>query len=112
MWQCAVCCSSLWRPLGCGDRHCPDCQSQRREQWLEAQRESLLPVRYYHWVFTLPSALRPLALQNQALLYRILFDAASATLLQFGSERLAAELGITTLLYTWGQNLMIILLAA
>jgi hypothetical protein len=63
-------------------------------------------VRYYHWVFTLPSALRPLALQNQALLYRLLFDAASATLLQFGRERFGAELGVTALLHTWGQNLM------
>ena len=106
LWQCALCRSSHWRPLGCGDRHCPDCQGQRREQWLEAQRESLLPVRYYHWVFTLPSALRPLALQNQALLYRLLFDAASATLLQFGRERFGAELGVTALLHTWGQNLM------
>lgn len=106
LWQCALCRSSHWRPLGCGDRHCPDCQGQRREQWLEAQRESLLPVRYYHWVFTLPSILRPLVLQNQALLYRLLFDAASATLLQFGRERLGVELGITALLHTWGQNLM------
>lgn len=106
LWQCALCRSSHWRPLGCGDRHCPDCQGQRREQWLEAQRESLLPVRYYHWVFTLPSSLRPLALQNQALLYRLLFNAASAALLQFGHERLRVEIGITALLHTWGQNLM------
>ncbi len=106
LWQCALCRSSHWRPLGCGDRHCPDCQGQRREQWLEDQRESLLPVRHYHWVFTLPSALRPLALQNQALLYRLLFDAASATLLQFGRQRLGVELGVTALLHTWGQNLM------
>jgi hypothetical protein len=63
-------------------------------------------VRYYHWVFTLPSILRPLVLQNQALLYRLLFDAASATLLQFGRERLGVELGVTALLHTWGQNLM------
>lgn len=106
MWQCTLCRSSHWRPLGCGDRHCPDCQGQRREQWLEAQRESLLPVRYYHWVFKLPSILRPLVLQNQTLLYRLLFDAASATLLQFGRERLGVELGVTALLHTWGQNLM------
>ncbi len=106
MWQCTLCRSSHWRPLGCGDRHCPDCQGQRREQWLEAQRQSLLPVRYFHWVFTLPSGLRPLVLQNQAALYRLLFDAASATLLQFGRERFGAELGVTALLHTWGQNLM------
>lgn len=106
LWQCALCRSSHWRPLGCGDRHCPDCQGRRREQWLEAQRESLLPVRYYHWVFTLPSILRPLILQNQAVLYRLLFESASATLLQFGRERFGSELGLTALLHTWGQNLM------
>ena len=60
LWQCARCAASPWRPLGCGDRQGPDCQGQRREQWLEAQRESLLPVRYYHWVFTLPAGFRPL----------------------------------------------------
>jgi hypothetical protein len=63
-------------------------------------------VRYYHWVFTLPAILRPLALQNQALLYRLLFDAASKTLLQFGRERFDVEIGVTALLHTWGQNLM------
>lgn len=106
LWQCVLCRSSHWRPLGCGDRHCPDCQGQSREQWLESHRQSLLPVRYYHWVFTLPSILRPLTLQNQALLYRLLFDAASATLLQFGRERFGVGMGVTALLHTWGQNLM------
>jgi len=65
-----------------------------------------LPVRYSHWVFTLPAVLRPLALQNPKALYTLLFDAASATLLQFGQERLGVRLGLTALLHTWGQNLM------
>jgi len=97
LWQCACCQSAHWRPLGCGDRHCPDCQGRRREQWLESQREALLPVRYYHWVFTLPALLRPLALQNQALLYGRLFDAAARSLLHFGHERLGVDLGVTAL---------------
>jgi hypothetical protein len=75
-------------------------------QWLEQQRNALLPVRYFHWVFTLPAALRPVALQNPAVLYRLLFESASATLLQFGQERFQAELGLTAILHTWGQNLM------
>jgi hypothetical protein len=66
----------------------------------------VLPVRYFHWVFTLPAVLRPLALQNPAALYALLFETASATLLQFGQERFQAELGITAILHTWGQNLM------
>ena len=106
VWQCEQCHRSHWRPHGCGDRHCPTCQHQRSRDWLQRQRGSLLPVRYFHWVFTLPAALRPLALQNQSALYQALFDSASATLLQFGQERFQAELGITAILHTWGQNLM------
>ena len=106
LWQCARCQSAHWRPMGCGDRHCPQCQDGRREDWLGKQRAALLPVRYYHWVFTLPAVLRPLALQNPKALYNLLFDAASETLLQFGAERLGARIGITALLHTWGQNLI------
>jgi len=106
IWQCEHCQRSHWRPNGCGDRHCPACQYQRSLQWLERQRSALLPVRYFHWVFTLPAKLRPLALQNPAALYRLLFESASATLLQFGQQRFGAELGLTAILHTWGQNLM------
>src|ERR1019366_4563745 len=106
VWQCQQCHRTHWRPHGCGDRHCPSCQHQRSRQWLQEQRRALLPVRYFHWVFTLPAALRPLILQNQAPLYRLLFESASATLLQFGQERFQAEIGLTAILHTWGQNLM------
>jgi hypothetical protein len=106
VWQCQLCHRSHWRPHGCGDRHCPSCQHQRSRQWLQEQRRALLPVRYFHWVFTLPALLRPVALQNPAALYRLLFESASATLLQFGQERFGAELGLTAILHTWGQNLM------
>jgi len=106
VWHCQHCLRSHWRPNGCGDRHCPSCQHQRSRQWLEQQRGALLPVRYFHWVFTLPAQLRPLALQNPAALYGLLFESASATLLQFGQQRLGAELGLTAILHTWGQNLM------
>jgi len=106
VWHCSQCQRSHWRPNGCGDRHCPSCQYQHSRQWLERQRQSLLPVRYFHWVFTLPAGLRPLALQNPAALYDLLFQCASATLLQFGQQRFGAELGITAILHTWGQNLV------
>lgn len=105
LWQCDHCQGAHWRPLGCGDRHCADCQIRPRQAWLEKQRRALLPVRYFHWVFTLPAGLRPLALQNQQAIYTLLFECASATLLQFGQERLGARLGITALLHTWGQTL-------
>jgi hypothetical protein len=106
VWQCQHCQRSHWRPNGCGDRHCPTCQHQLSRQWLERQRQALLPVRYFHWVFTLPALLRSLALQNPKALYTLLFESASATLLHFGQERFDAELGITAILHTWGQNLM------
>src|ERR1035437_3494806 len=106
VWQCQQCHRTHWRPHGCGDRHCPSCQHQRSRQWLQEQRCALLPVRYFHWVFTLPAPLRPLILQNPAPLYRLLFESASATLLQFGQQRFQAELGLTAILHTWGQNLM------
>jgi len=106
VWRCQHCQRSHWRPNGCGDRHCPSCQHQLSRHWLQNQRAALLPVRYFHWVFTLPATLRPLALQNPAALYDLLFDSASATLLQFGQQRFGAELGITAILHTWGQNLM------
>jgi hypothetical protein len=95
VWQCQQCHRTHWRRHGCGDRHCPSCQHQRSRQWLQEQRRALLPVRYFHWVFTLPAALRPLILQNQAPLYRLLFASAGATLLQFGQQRFQAELGLT-----------------
>jgi hypothetical protein len=106
VWHCQHCQRSHWRPNGCGDRHCPSCQHLLSHQWLQKQRAALLPVRYFHWVFTLPAALRPLALQNPATLYDLLFESASATLLQFGQQRFGAQLGLTAILHTWGQNLM------
>jgi hypothetical protein len=106
VWRCQDCHRTHWRPNGCGDRHCPSCQHPLSRQWLERQRQALLPVRYFHWVFTLPAQLRPLALQNPQPLYDLLFQSASATLLQFGRQRFGAELGLTAILHTWGQNLM------
>ena len=79
VWHCQHCQRSHWRPNGCGDRHCPSCQHQHRHQWLRQQRAALLPVRYFHWVFTLPAALRPLALQVGD---PLLFDPRSGYILE------------------------------
>ena len=106
LMQCEGCSQLHWTPNGCGDRHCPDCSTRQRELWLKKQRTDLLPVRYYHWVFTLPSHIRSLALQNQKLLYTLLFDSAAKTLLEFGLRQFNAQIGLTALLHTWGQNLM------
>jgi hypothetical protein len=92
----------------CRDRHCPKCQGVKRAAWLEARLERLLPVEYFHVVFTLPVALHPLVLHHPRRLYDLLFQAASQSLLTLAADgkRLGAQLGITAILHTWGQNLL------
>ena len=92
----------------CRDRHCPKCQAAKRAAWLEARLERLLPVPYFHVVFTVPDLFHPLMLYNQRRLYDLLFQAASATLLTLAADpkRLGAQVGVTALLHTWGQNLL------
>lgn len=89
----------------CRNRHCPHCQGAQAVDWLAQQAAALLPVPYFHLVFTLPHTLNPLIRQNRAALFKLLFDAASQTLLEFGAERLDAQLGITAVLHTWSQTL-------
>jgi Putative transposase/Transposase zinc-binding domain len=89
----------------CRNRHCPHCQGAQAVDWLEQQSAALLPVPYFHLVFTLPHSLNGLIRQNRAALFKLLFDAASQTLLEFGAERLDAQLGITAVLHTWSQTL-------
>lgn len=89
----------------CRDRHCPRCQAREANKWLEKQRESLLPVPYFHVVFTLPHQLNGLISQNPTKCLSLLFDAASSTMLSFGRNNLGVQLGITTVLHTWGQTL-------
>jgi hypothetical protein len=91
----------------CRNRHCPKCQTLAKERWLEARRAELLPVEYFHLVFTLPHALNPLAQGNPRLLYTLLFHAVADTLATFARDprQLGGELGATAILHTWGQNL-------
>ncbi len=89
----------------CRNRHCPHCQGAQAVDWLAQQAQALLPVPYFHLVFTLPHTLNGLIRQNRAALFKLLFDAASQTLLEFGSQRLKAQLGLTAVLHTWSQTL-------
>jgi hypothetical protein len=91
----------------CRNRNCPKCQAGERAKWLAAQQAALLPVEYFHIVFTLPHALNALVRVNPRRLYALLFRAAAATLQCFARDprHLGAELGITAVLHTWGQNL-------
>ena len=92
----------------CRNRHCPKCQTLRKEQWIEARREDLLPVPYFHVVFTIPAALNPLVSMNQKVLYDLLFRSVSETLMTLSRDprHLGARIGVIGILHTWGQNLM------
>jgi hypothetical protein len=92
----------------CRNRHCPKCQSTARDHWLAERAKELLPVPYCHVVFTVPEPLKPLMLQNQRLMYRLLFHAVAQTLLQIAADprRLGAQIGFLAVLHTWSQNLL------
>ncbi len=92
----------------CRNRHCPTCGALAKERWLAARSQELLPVSYFHVVFTLPDDLNPIALVNSRVIYKILFQAASETLLTLGRDpkHLGGEIGVLAVLHTWGQNLL------
>jgi hypothetical protein len=89
----------------CRNRHCPKCQGSAAEDWLAARKAELLPVPYYHVVFTLPSLIADIAYQNKAVIYDLLFKAAAETLLTIAADpkHLGARIGIVSVLHTWGS---------
>lgn len=91
----------------CRNRHCPKCQGSAARRWLENRQADLLPVDYYHVVFTLPAPISDIAYQNKAVIYDLLFKATAETLLTIAADprRLGARLGITAVLHTWGSAL-------
>ena len=92
----------------CRNRHCPNCQHKDREEWLDKRMKELLPVGYYHLVFTIPHQLNNLCLKNKKVMYGILFKAVSQTILELckDTKHLGADTGLITVLHTWGQNMM------
>ncbi len=92
----------------CRNRHCPQCQSMARAQWLERRKLELLPVNYFHVVFTVPEQIAAIALQNKKTVYGILFRATAETLLTIARDpkHLGADIGYFAVLHTWGQNLL------
>jgi hypothetical protein len=89
----------------CRNRHCPKCQSLAKAKWLEKQTAELLPVGYFHLVFTLPHVLNGVILAHKKILLTLLFKAVSETLLEFGQRRFGATVGIIAVLHTWDQTL-------
>lgn len=92
----------------CRNRHCPKCQTFAKEKWIYERSKSLLPTHYFHIVFTVPEQLNSLILLNQKELYSIFFTSVSETLIELAKDKkyLNADIGFTTILHTWGQNLM------
>jgi hypothetical protein len=89
----------------CRNRHCPKCQSLAKAKWLQRQTSELLPVGYFHLVFTLPHVLNGLILAHKKIVLALLFKAVSETLLEFGQRRFGGQIGFITVLHTWDQTL-------
>lgn len=107
-YWCAHCGHEHFVFHSCRNRHCPQCQAQDRAEWVEQRRAELLPVPYFHHVFTLPHEFNPWILaseRNQRALLGLLFEAASQTLLTFGRKQLGGQIGLTLVLHTWDQQL-------
>ena len=105
--ECDRCGQRRIRYNSCGNRHCNKCQSLARAKWLEKHRAQVLPVPYFHVVFTVPAQIAAIALQNKKVVYGILFRAAAETLRRIAADpkHLGAQIGFLAVLHTWGQNL-------
>lgn len=105
--QCDHCGHEVLLYHACRNRHCPRCQQQATQQWCDKQAEQVLPVTYYHLVFTLPHALNGWARLHPRVIYGLLFTSAWQTLREFGRhpKRLDGQIGMTAILHTWGQTL-------
>jgi hypothetical protein len=105
--QCPDCHHGQWRPLSCGNRHCPQCQNHLTSLWIDKQQEKLLPVSYFMVTFTLPYQLRPLAYARQKEVYSLMFHCAAEVLRTFArnAKHLGAEIGMTMVLHTHSRRL-------
>jgi hypothetical protein len=103
--HCPSCGFERYAYNSCRNRHCPKCQTFAKVQWVEDRKAELLPVPYFHLVFTLPHPLNPLILTHKRPLLTLLFNAASQTLVQFGQRNLGGQIGCTMVLHTWDQTL-------
>jgi hypothetical protein len=106
--QCDHCGHLVISYNSCRNRHCPKCQILAKEKWIEARKEDLLPIEYFHVVFTIPVELNPLISMNRKVMYDLLFRSVSETLMELAGDpkHLSAKIGVIGVLHTWGQNLM------
>jgi hypothetical protein len=105
--RCSVCAQPQIAYNSCRNRHCPKCQASAAQRWLDARQADLLPVEYYHVVFTLPAWISAIAYTNKELIYGLLFDIAAETLRTIAAnpKHLGARIGTTLVLHTWGSAL-------
>ena len=103
--RCSNCGAERISYNSCRNRHCPKCQTVTKVRWLEHRKEEILPVNYFHTVFTLPHELNPLTLRNKRVMIHLLFKAVSETLLLFGKNNMVGQMGFLTILHTWHQTL-------
>jgi Putative transposase/Transposase zinc-binding domain len=103
--RCEDCAYTTIAYNSCRNRHCPKCQGSQAREWMEARAAELLPVPYFHVVFTLPTAIADIAYHNKTVIYDLLFKASSETMLTIAADRkhLGARIGITSVLHTWGS---------
>ncbi len=105
--RCSACAQPQIAYNSCRNRHCPKCQGSAAQRWLEARQADLLPVEYYHVVFTLPAPISAIAYTNKEIIYGLLFDIAAETLRTIAADpkHLGARIGVTLVLHTWGSSL-------
>lgn len=108
IYNCEECNEKFEMYNSCRNRNCPKCQGNAREKWLKERKEELLPIGYFHVVFTVPHEFNKIFQRNKSVMYNILFKSSSETLLELSkdSKYLGAEIGFLSILHTWGQNLM------
>ncbi len=106
-YACMDCGNILHIYHSCRNRHCPKCQHNARERWLDERKNELLPVKYFHLIFTVPASLNEIALFNKSLFYDVLFSSVKYTLSTFSNDPkwMGAQYGAITILHSWGQNL-------
>ena len=105
MKTCSVCKALEFHYKACKNRHCPLCGAFEKAQWLEAQKKWILPIHYFHVVFTIDHVLNPLVAFNQKLLFNLFIDTAAQLLKEFGQKYLGGEIGFSMVLHTWGQTM-------
>jgi hypothetical protein len=108
IYKCDTCSHEIILYNSCRNRHCPKCQAMARAQWVEQRMSEVLPLTYYHVVFTIPHQLNSIALRNKKPFYQLMFKAVSETLIALGNDPkyLGGQIGFITVMHTWGQNLM------